>query len=267
MGKAGGALAGLDADAVAGNRRRLDCAAIERLQDLVARRLQRIDPEVQRRTAGKRLRFGKPVFIEIFLERRLDPFRDIALYVERRIFELAAGKGGGHVLRQRLGREFVAVQFSCQLLWRNAPLAEHDGMAERCRTVAVHQIGMREFHAQRVIDDVADRGTIAGPGETMCKPPILEGIGNGTLARFDIGENLNGSGEPATQSHLSNSIFRRGSGDGRQEQAGRRKPMTNADQMGGCGFRPEDHLVPAKPLSIYPEQIPDRGVLRQLTTR
>ena len=80
-------------------------------------------------------------------------------------------------------------------------------MAERGGAIAIHQPGVRELHAQRVIDDIADRGAVAGSGETMRQPPVLEGVGHGTLACLNIGKNLDGSGEPATQSHLSKLHF------------------------------------------------------------
>ena len=229
-------------------------------QDLVARRLQRVDAQVERRTSSQGLGFFKPVFVEIFFKGRLHPFRDIALHMQRRVVERAASKGGHHVGSQRLRRELVAFQLCCQLLWRNAPLTEHDGMAERRGAVAVHQIGMREFHPQRVIDDIADRGTIAGSGKPMGQPPILEGIGHGTLARFDIGENLNSSGEPATQSHLQTPFSAVVAVMAVKSKPGGAKRVTNADQMGGC-FHTGGRALPLERYQIHPEQIPDGRVV------
>jgi len=64
-----------------------------------------------------------------------------------------------------------------------------------------------ELHAKGVVDDVADRRAIAGSGETVAKAPILERVGDRALPLFDILKNLNGSSEPAAQTHLRSTPF------------------------------------------------------------
>ncbi len=196
------ALAGGNAHTVPGNRRRLSAAALQRLQHLFARRLQRVDAQIESRPAGKSLRLGEPVVGEILFERALRPFRNIALHMQGSIFEPSLGEGLHHRFRRRFGREPVVGEFRRKRVGAKAPLPVHDRMAEGYRGVAVHEVGVGEFHPQGIIDDVADGGAIAGAGEAVGQAPILEGIGDGSPALFDIVKNLDGPGEPSAQSHL-----------------------------------------------------------------
>ncbi len=119
----------------------------------------------------------------------------------RGIVEIAGTEGGELFLAQRFRREAVAVEFRGKGFGREAPLAQQNGMTQRIRAVIVHQIGVRQFHAQRVIDDIADGGAVAGACEPMGEAPVLERICDGASPRLDIRQNLDGSREPPTQSH------------------------------------------------------------------
>ncbi|MCY1296413.1 hypothetical protein D9M70_457990 [compost metagenome] len=95
--QARGAFAGRNANAVAGDRRRFGAAALQRLQHLGARGLQRIGTQVERRPAGEGLRFIEPIVGEVFLEGGLDPFGNVALDVGCGVFEAARGEGLRHL--------------------------------------------------------------------------------------------------------------------------------------------------------------------------
>ena len=58
------------------------------------------------------------------------------------------------------------------------------------RTVVIHQPGMGKPHAQCVIDDIADRSTIAGAGEAVREAPVLQRVGDRPLAGIDIREHM-----------------------------------------------------------------------------
>jgi hypothetical protein len=185
----------------AGDRRGDRGIALQRLEHLVAARLQRIGAQVERRPPGERLGFGKPRISKIRLEGRLDPFRNVALHMRGGIIEIAGMEGGEFFLGQGFRSKPVAVEFRGQRLGGEAPLAQEHRIAEGRRTFIIHQEGVRQFHAQRVIDDIADRGAVAGAGEPMGQAPVLERIGDGAPPRLDIRQNLDGSREPPTQSH------------------------------------------------------------------
>ena len=74
----------------------------------------------------------EPVVGEVFLEGGLRPFGNVALDIGRRVFETPRREGlqalGGRGFRC----EFVAVELGGERFRAEAPLAVHDGMAERC---------------------------------------------------------------------------------------------------------------------------------------
>ena len=71
----------------------------------------------------------------------------------------------------------------------------------RARRRIAHQPGGRRLAAQRVIDQPRDAGAVAGPGEAMREPPILEGVGRRTPPGFDVGENFEGGGDACGRCH------------------------------------------------------------------
>ena len=93
------------------------------------------------------------------------------------------------------GGEFVAVEFRRKVRKAFAPLAQQHGITKRGSAVVIHQPGVRQFHAQRVIDDVADCSPVAGAGETMGKAPIFQSIGDGTPASLNIRQYFDCSGQ------------------------------------------------------------------------
>ena len=74
-------------------------------------------------------------------------------------------------------------------------------MAKCDRAVVIHHEAVGQAHPQRIIDNIADGGAVARSGKAVAETPILQRIGNRPLACFDIGQNLDGSCEPSTQTH------------------------------------------------------------------
>ncbi len=52
-----------------------------------------------------------------------------------------------------------------------------------------------------VVDDVADGGAIAGAGEAVRQAPVLQRLGDRTVAPFDIGEDFDRRRETAAEFH------------------------------------------------------------------
>ncbi|ENN89431.1 hypothetical protein RHSP_66447 [Rhizobium freirei PRF 81] len=249
--QAGCAFAGWNADAATGNLRCLRACTLQRLHDLGAVGLQRVCAKVERRTFGKSLRFGKPAVTECALEGGFDPFRDVALDMKGRVFELAGRKGSQRLGARCLGREFVAVEFCGESLGRKAPLAKEYGMGQCRGAVVFHQPGMGKSHAQCVVDDIADRGPVAGTGEAMGKAPILQGVSHRSLARFYIGKNFDGPLQSAAQTHSLLSCLRMArslvgsSGDLRPVKTADTSPIRSNIAHGGRLLRCLNRVVAA----------------------
>ncbi len=64
---------------------------------------------------------------------------------------------------------------------------------------------MRKLHAQRVIDNIADGGPVAGAGEAVGKTPVLQRIGHGASSGLDIVKNLDRPRQPSAKSHVCSS--------------------------------------------------------------
>ena len=60
---------------------------------------------------------------------------------------------------------------------------------------------MRSAAAQRVIDQIADGGAVAGAGKAMADAPIAQRLGGRALARLEIGQNFDGGGKASGKVH------------------------------------------------------------------
>ncbi|MNZ99963.1 hypothetical protein D3C78_1193080 [compost metagenome] len=125
----------------------------------------------------------------------MHPFGYVALNMGRCVSEGAGEKGLLPLFIRCGGGEFVAVEFCRKVRKALAPLAQQNRITERGGAIVIHQPGVRQFHAQRVIDDVADCGPVAGTGKTMGKAPIFQSIGDGTPASLNIRQYFDCSGQ------------------------------------------------------------------------
>ena len=86
-----------------------------------------------------------------------------------------------------------------------APFAHRHRQHQRPRRVRAHGPGMRRLPPQRVVDEVADRRAVPCPGEAVGEAPGLQPLGDGAAVRVDIGEHVDGGGNPAGQAHWAGS--------------------------------------------------------------
>ena len=175
---------------------------------LVALRLQRIDPQVERRARRERRRLCRTLVAENAGEMRIEPFRIVAGNPRGSTSEIGRAEPRALVLRQRVGRETRAVgEPRDQLGVEVAFKTQHaeDGRAWR---LGAHHKGGGGLAAQRVIDQAGDGGAVAGTGKAVRKAPILERSGRRTTLNLDIPENLDGGGNTRGWRHGRPSMMR-----------------------------------------------------------
>ena len=190
-----------DAQADRRQRRRLGAQMRERLQRLLARGLQEVGAQIDRRAVGERPPLLRGVRAEGGLELRREPFG------------IVAGDMRGGALKRR-GREPLALGLAQRR--RRVALAgeqrrdrleiEPARLLERAdrlgaRRRFAHQPGARRLAAQRVIDEAGNRRAVARAREPVRQAPILHRVGGGTAAGFDVGEDLDGGGNAGCGSH------------------------------------------------------------------
>ena len=74
-------------------------------------------------------------------------------------------------------------------------------MGESRGARVIHQPGMGELLAQRIVDDVADSGPVARSGEAAGQAPVLERVGHGPTTGLYVSEDFNGPRQAAAQTH------------------------------------------------------------------
>src|SRR5688500_3773763 len=85
------------------------------------------------------------------------------------------------------------------------PVADGDGEDEGARAVAAHDCGVGGAAAQGVIDEIADGGAVPCPGEAVVEAPGLERLGDGALAGFDVGKDIDGGRKASGKAHGASS--------------------------------------------------------------
>ena len=189
--------------------RRLRREIGERAGGLVAVALERVDAQIERRAARERRALLRPLVAEHAGEMRIEPFRIVAgdmrrrarrgSRVEPRPLGVGQRRAANGARRRRAGRSR-----------RHRACAR--AAACRARTargaVVAHHIGARRAPAQRVVDQAGDRRTVAGAGEAVREPPILERIGGRPPPRLDLGEDLDGGGKTGAGRHQRPSRMR-----------------------------------------------------------
>ncbi len=181
--------------------RRLRIEVGERGGGLVALALERIDAQIERRAARQRRALGGALLAERAGEMRIEPFGIVAGDRRRRAVEARGIEPGALVVAQRRRRKARAVGEPRDR--RRIELALEPQHAEQhgARALIAHDIGARRPPAQRVVDEAGDRGAVAGAGEAVRKPPVLERIGGRPPPRLDIGDDLDGGREAGAGRH------------------------------------------------------------------
>ncbi len=108
---------------------------------------------------------------------------------------------GALVVGERLGRETRAIAERGDLVDRQAARdLEHAERRGARRVGAGGEAGGGAL-AQRVMEQHADRGAIAGTGEPVRERPVTQGIGGGADAPIEILEDLDHGGQSGSRSH------------------------------------------------------------------
>ena len=181
--------------------RRLGVEMGELRQSFVALAFERIDPQIERRTACERSAFCGPLVAKHARKMRLKPIRVVAQNVGRRISERAAGERLALGLRQLLRREARAAAQRRNLLDIETALAMQHADEHRARAGPTHQPRRRRFAAQCIVDQPGNRGAIRRAGEPMRETPILERVGSRTSPRFEVGNHLDRSRKTSGRRH------------------------------------------------------------------
>ena len=96
----------------------------------------------------------------------------------------------------RIGSEQIV-----ELFGGAAPVAHRDAQHQGTRRILAHCEGVARPAAQRVVDQIADGGAIARPGEAIVETPALERLGHRPMPPVDVVEHLDGRRQPAGQPH------------------------------------------------------------------
>ena len=171
-------------------RRRLGLEMSERAERLVARGLEKVHPQVDRRTLSQRPALVRGGSAEARLERGAEPLGKIAGDMSGR-----AGKVGGSEpralgFRERGRRMALAGEERGDRLDIEAVRLLERAQNFGARAWASHHPRGRAFLAQRVIDEARYRRPVAGAGEAVREAPILHRVGRWPAARFDVGQNF-----------------------------------------------------------------------------
>ena len=221
---------------------RLRRKGLESRQHALAIGFQRVDAQIKGRPIAERGRLRHPVLAEGRLEMGLQPIRDIGAHRGRGRASVVAQKTGKHFGAGKVRRETVAFKRGKKGLGARHQRLQRGGRNQGSRALLAHACAIRAFAPKRVIDEISDRGPILGAGEAMGQPPVLQGIGDGPPARLDIGQNLDGCGQPPSKAHgITRSL---------QIAAGE-KPSPCEDQ----GFANEsDRIIRCRALSSSPPE-------------
>ena len=168
---------------------------------VLALSLDVVDAQIKRRPARKRGALGGALVAEHAGEIRIEPFRVIAGHPGRRTLEIGRRKPRQLVRAQRLRRKASAIRQRGNGIGLELALEPQHAEQDRARARVAHDMDAGRTPAQRVVDQARERGTVARAGEPVREPPVLERIGRRPVPRLDIGDDLDGGGEPGGGRH------------------------------------------------------------------
>ena len=125
----------------------------------------------------------------------------VAAHMRRRLFELRRGEPRSLLVGQRGGRmrisraqcsDGVGVHPACL-----AQAAEQDGTG---RLVA-HHPGARGAHAQGIVDERGEGGTVLRTSKAMRPAPFGQNIGNGPALGFQLRQDIDRGRQPSARRH------------------------------------------------------------------
>ncbi len=171
------------------------------LCNLLPLRLQRVDAKVERRALRQRRAFGNPIRAERRFEMRHQPFRQIGAHLAGRIVELGGFDMPDRLFGDRLGRVAILGEALVQGARIVAPCEDGRPDREVPGRVSAHAPGDRRAAAKRVVDEVADGGAVARPGEAVRHAPVPQRLAGRAVARIDVGQHFRRSGDQARDPH------------------------------------------------------------------
>ena len=189
-------------------RRRIRVEMGERRGGGGAIALERVDAQVDRRPAGERRALRGAVLAEHGGELGIEPFRVVAAHMGGRLAQARRAERLDLHFGRRRRREASAIGKPADGVRPHAALELEGAEQDRARRRLVHQPGRRLTPPQRIEHEAADGGAVAGAGEAVRQPPILEGIRRRTAARLDIGEHIDRGRKTGSRRHYKASSMR-----------------------------------------------------------
>ena len=197
----------------------------ERGERLVARGLEQVHPQVDRRPLGERPALLRSGCAEARLELRREPLGEISDNVggrARKVRGLKPRVFSFRELRRRVAlageqrRDRVGVEVA------RLPQRAQDFGA---RSWLAHDPGGRAFPAQRVIDKARYRRAVARAGEAVRETPVLHRVGRRAATGVDIRQNFDCGGGAGGGGHGRGKPLGYGAPDSRYAHrgAGRRR--------------------------------------------
>ena len=168
---------------------------------LLARRLERVDAQVERRARGQRRAFRDALVAEGRGKLRIEPFRIVARDPRRRAVEARGIEPRALRFGERRRRKAAAVGQVRDRAEVELAFQPQHAEQRRARRALAHDEGRRRLAAQRVVEQPGNGGAVAGTGEAMREPPVLERVGGRPPPRFDVGQHLDGGGDARSRRH------------------------------------------------------------------
>ena len=161
---------------------------------LVARGLEKVHAQVDRRPLGERpalLRGGRA---EARLELRRKPFGEIPDNMGGRARKVRGREPRAFGFRELRRRVALAGEQRGDRLGVEAARLPQRAQDFGARTWLAHDPGGRAFPAQRVIDEARYRRAVARAREAVREAPILHRVGRGSATGLDVGQNFDRGG-------------------------------------------------------------------------
>ena len=175
--------------------------ALERLQDLLACRLQRVDPEIDGRPRAQGCPFLGGAGAEGALEGAHQPIGNVA---GDRAGASAGSGGSRHAVSSSVsgGNACSEPSANAATSAEVTPKARGAAPSARARGVSAPICAAMELRRlERVVNEGADGGAVAGTGEAVGFSPVGKRHPRGAMALKDVLEHLGGGAQPGAWPH------------------------------------------------------------------
>ena len=162
----------------------------ERAERLVARGLEKVHPQVDRRALSQRPALLRGGSAEARLELGAKPFGEIPDDMSGGARKIRRGEPRAFGFRELGRRMALAGEQRGDRLDVEAARLPQRAQNFGARAWLAHDPAGRAFLAQRVVDEARDRRAVAGAGEAVREAPVLHRVGRGPAPRLDVGQNF-----------------------------------------------------------------------------